>query len=289
MRKLMLTCVLLLLLTNIVVLAGVAYNRSGEPLHSIELTERELPIRQFFNSNEENSGTTLSFKWQVLDKDEDQQYMSTTYGTPTWLDDEKLTALGFDMKKFKNDKDKYRHRTSHLATEVILALEYQGENYDKAVMLAEEKAEVLRQQVAEDPDDEDQLNEFSRYEEQLTRLKVSRTRLYVVDAGLDKQALMQKYAEQNNILLVRGEIGLHWNDNVVSGRIRQLYIQQVHAPLPLSEQLTTWTNGETYASYKNSSIAPHYKVRLNIGKRLEPWIESVSQMESENNKKGRRD
>ncbi len=282
MRKLMLTCVLLLLLTNIVVLAGVAYNRSGEPLLSLELTERELPIIQSFNSKDENSGTTLSLKWQIHDPDEDPQYKSMTYGSPDWLDDEKLTALGFDMKKFKNDKDKYRHRTSHLATEVILVLEYQGENYDKAVMLAEEKAAVLRQQVAEDPDDEDQLNELSRYGEQLTRLKVSRTRLYVVDAGLDKEALIQKYADKKYHLLVRGEIGLRWIESVVSGRIRQLYIQQVHVPLPLSEQLTTWTDGETYSSYSNNSIPPRYKVRLNIGKRLEPWIESVSQMESEN-------
>lgn len=282
MRKLMLTCVLLLTLTNIVVLAGVAYNRSGEPLLSLELTERELPIIQSFNSKDENSGTTLSLKWQIHDPDEDPQYLSTTYGSSDWLDHEKLTELGFDMKKFKSEKDKYRHRTSHLATEVILVLEYQGDSYDKALALAEMKANKLRQRFAKDPDDKDLLNALSNYERTLTRLKVSRTRLYVVDAGLDKSALMQKYAEQNNILLVRGEIGLHWLDNVVSGHIRQLYIQQVHVPLPLSEQLITWTNGETYTSYKNSSIAPHYKVRLNIGKRLEPWIESVTQMESEN-------
>jgi len=282
MRKLMLTCVLLLLLTNIVVLAGVAYNRSGEPLFSLELTERELPINQSFSSKDENSGTTLSLLWQIHDPDKEPQYRSTTYGSPDWLDHEKLTELGFDMKKIKSDKDKYRQRTSHLATKVILALEYQGGSYDRAMARADKKANELRQELANDPDDKALLNALSKYELTLTRLKVSRTRLYVVDAGLDKQALMQKYSDQNNILLVRGEIGLHWTDNVVSGRIRQLYIQKVHVPLPLSAQLTTWTYEETNANYRNRSIPPRYKVRLNIGKRWEPWIESVTQMESEN-------
>jgi len=63
-----------------------------------------------------------------------------------------------------------------------------------------------------------------------------------------------------------------------------VYIQQVHVPLPLSEQLMTLTNGEAYASNRDDSIPPRYKVRLNIGKRLEPWIESAAQMESDDGK-----
>jgi len=279
MRKLILACVLLLLLSNIVVLAGVAYNRSDEPLLSIELTERELPIIQSFNSKDENSGTTLSLMWQIHDPDQAPEYLSTTYGSPEWLDHEKLTELGFDIKKFKSEKDKYRNRTSHLATKATLVLEYQGETYHKALALAENKANGLRQRLAEALEDENRLKALSTFERQLTRLKESRTRLYVVDAGLDEQALMQKYADKNNILLVRGEIGLLWIDDVISGRIRQLYIQQVHVPLPLSEQLTAWTNGETYSSYNTDAIPPRYQVRLNIGKRLEPWIETVTKME----------
>lgn len=280
MRKLILASVFLLLLTNVVVLAGIAYNRSGDPLQSLELTERELPIRQSFNSKEENSGTTLSLQWQIFDPDEDPKYLLTRYGSPIWLDDEKLTELGFDMKEFKSDTDKYRHRASQLATEAVLVLEYQGENYHKALALAESKVDRLRQSAADDPDDNELVDELNDYEELLTQFKVSRTRLYVIDAGLDKQALMQKYAGKNNCLLARGEIGLRWNEDEVSGRIRQLYIQQVHVPLPLSERLITLASGEDYSSYNSNPIPPRYKVRLNIGKRLEPWIESVTQQES---------
>ena len=65
MHKLILACVSLLLLSNVVVLAGVAYNRSGEPLASIELTERELPLRVTYNSTDDDSGTALSLKWHA--------------------------------------------------------------------------------------------------------------------------------------------------------------------------------------------------------------------------------
>jgi len=278
MRKLIFAAVFLLLLTNIVVLAGVAYNRSGDPFLSIELTERELPMVVSVRSKDENSGTTLSLKWHILSPDKDPEYLSTTYGRSAWLNDKKLTELGFDMKKFKSEPDKYRHRTSHLATEAVLVLEYQGETYLKALALVKEKVKQLRLMVAEYPDDKKQVNDLSNYEKQLTRLKLTQSRLYAVDAGLDVQALMDKYTDKNNYLLVRGEIGLGWSEDDVSGRIRQLYIRHVHVPLPISEQLVTLANGEAYASHRNSSIPARYKVRLNIGKRLEPWIESVTQI-----------
>ena len=132
--------------------------------------------------------------------------------------------------------------------------------------------------VEEYPDDKRQVKDLNNYEKRLTRLKVTQSRLYVVDAGLDVQGLIQKYAGKNNYLFARGEIGLGWNEDDVSGRIRQLYIRHVHVPLPISEQLVTLANGEAYASHRNRSIPARYKVRLNIGKRLEPWIESITQI-----------
>ena len=48
----------LLVLTNAVVLAGVAYNRSGEPEVEITLTERELPVALgTFGGRDEDTGS----------------------------------------------------------------------------------------------------------------------------------------------------------------------------------------------------------------------------------------
>jgi len=35
---------------------------------------------------------------------------------------------------------------------------------------------------------------------------------------------------------------------------------------------------KAYHSYRNRTEPPRYRVQLNIGKRLEPWIVSVTQM-----------
>ena len=279
MRKLILAAVSLLLFTNVVVLAGVAYNRSADPLVSIELTERELSVRQIFNRSDENSGTALSLKWQI-NPDEIPKYFSGNYKKAAWLDDKKLTALGFDMKELKNDIEKYQYRTSHLSTEAVVVLEYQGESYDKALALAESKAERLRKKVADFPDDEAELKKLNNFEKQLSRLKISNSRLYAIDAGLNEQALMNKYTEQNKYLFARGEIGLSWNKKNIEGRIRHLYIQQIHVPLPLSNILPSLALENGYNSYNAKIIAPRYKVQLNIGKRLEPWVASVTQTES---------
>ena len=280
MRKLILACVSLLLLTNVVVLAGVAYNRSAEPLVSIELTERELPIQYSYNSKEENSGTALSLKWQIFDPDKNPKYLSSIYSTPTWLDDKKLTALGFDMKELKNDVKKHQYRTSHLSNEAVLVLEYQGDSYHKALAIAESKAERLRKRVADFPEDEKELKKLNNFEAQLSRLKISQTRLYVVDAGPDKKALTQKYSDKNKYLFAHGEIGLSWNNKTLEGRIRKLYIPKIHVPLPFSNILSGFTPEDRYSSYNANSTPPRYKVQLNRGKRLEPWIASVTQIEN---------
>jgi len=277
MRKFIIAAVVLLLLTNVVVLAGVAYNRSGSPVISIELTERELPVIQYRSGNDENSGTTLSLKWEILNPDENSEYSYKTYGTPTWLDDKKMSKLGFDMKRFKNDIDKYKHRTSNLSRDVILVLEYDGESYRTALAVVEKRTKQLRLQVEEWWDDDDLVKKLERAEKLLSRFKTSQTRLYVIDAGMDEQELMQKYSGKENILLARGEVGLRWDDDVVSGRIKRLFVTQVHVPLPLSEQFASLTKGVRFPTYKNF-IEPRYKAQLNVGQRLEPWVEAVAGM-----------
>ncbi|MCW8831601.1 MAG: DUF4824 family protein [Gammaproteobacteria bacterium] len=280
MRKLILVGASVLLLTNVVVLAGVSYNRSGEPLVSIELTERELPVWQSYNSADENSGTALSLKWQVFNPDENLEYLSNTYITPSWLDDEKLTALGFDMDILKADIEKYQYRTWHHSVEALVVLEYQGDSYQRMLTVAENRMEILQKRAANFPDDKREQNKLSNFKKQLSRLKTSQSRLYAIDAGLDENALFQKYADKNRYLFVKAEIGLRWNKKDIEGRIRQLYVKQVHVPLPFSNMLSRISAGERYGAYNTTVVTPRYRVQLNIGQRLEPWVASVVATES---------
>ena len=276
MRKLLLAAVLLLLFTNAVVLSGVAYNRAGEPLVSIDLTERELTIVQSYSGTDENSGTALSLQWQVLGADEPPEYRYARGGAPEWLDEAKLSELGFNPAELKSDKEQYLHKWRSLAREVVFVLEYNGEAYQQSLLSAEHKVSQLRERVAASPDDEELARKLKQREKWLRRLQVAQTRLYAVDAGFEPQALAEKYADPNKYLFVRGDIGLRWNDDAVTGQIRRLYVQQVHVALPYSQQLANLTKGQRFNTYNAEPIPPRYQVRLNIGKRLEPWIASVS-------------
>jgi len=274
-RKLMLSAVLLLLLTNIVVLSGVAYNRAGEPVVSLELTERELTMVQSYRRADENSGTALSLQWQVSGGGELPEFLFAGGSSPEWLDEAKLSALGFDLAALKRDKKRDRHRWGSLAREVVIVLEYDSEAYQQALLLADRQVSQLREKLVESPGDENLADKLKQSEERLTRLKLSQTRLYAVDAGLEQQALAEKYADSDKYLFVRGDIGPRWDDDAVTGQIQRLYVQRVHVPLPYSQQLAELTQGQRFNAYNVDPIAPRYQVRLNVGKRLEPWITAV--------------
>ena len=275
MRKLLLSAVVLLLLTNVVVLAGVAYNRAGEPVVSLELTERELTLVQSYRRTDENSGTALSLQWQVSGDGEPSNYRYARYRSPEWLDEAKLSALGFDLAALKRDKERDRRRWRSLAREVVIVLEYDAEAYQQALLLADRQVSQRREKLAESPGDEKLAKKLRQAEERLARLKLSQTRLYAVDAGLEQQALAEKYADSDKYLFVRGDIGPGWDGDVVTGRIQRLYIQQVHVPLPYSKQLAELTQGRRFNPYSKDPIPPRYRVRLNFGKRLEPWVAAV--------------
>jgi len=275
-RNLLLAAVLLVLVTNAVVLSGVAYNRAGQPVTSIDLTERELTVVQSYRSIDENSGTALSLQWQVPGGGEPTVYPYAHGGSPEWLDAAKLSELGFTPAQLKSDREEYLHKWRSLSREVVLVLEYDGEAYRQALLSAGKKVNQLRESLAESAADDKLAKKLEQYEKSLTRLKVAQTRLYVVDAGIDEQALTEKYAGGKQYLLLRGDIGLGWSDDAVTGRIEQVYVQEVHAPLPYSQQLASLTKGKRFYTYKAEPVPPRYQVQLDIGNRLEPWIASVS-------------
>lgn len=277
MSKLTIASVLLLLLTNVVVLSGVAYNRAGDPLVSIGLTERELPVKQFRAGKDEDSGTALSLRWQIPYA-KVPPYLYTNPSSPAWLDAAKLAELGFDLSKLKSKKENW-YRWPSETTDAVLVLEYQGDAYQHALAMTEHKVNQLSEKVESVPGDKKHSNKLKKYEEQLTRMKVSQTRLYMIDAGLDVQALAKKYSEKNKYLFVRGEIGVRWINDRIVGHVRRLYIDQLHVPLPYSQQLAVLTKGEGYNNRGAQPIPPRYQVQLKVGKRLEPWIESVGQLQ----------
>ena len=110
MKKLgLLLAAAVVMVSNGLVLFGVARNRAGGPVETIQLTQRELP-KGF--AEKEDTGVSLRFNWNM-----------GFYGTDNsaWLDEAKLRSIGFDTAAALRDK---KHQP--LPRPAFVVLEYDG-------------------------------------------------------------------------------------------------------------------------------------------------------------------
>lgn len=272
----------LLVLVNVIVLAGAGYNRSGDPIASLQLTERELSAPYRYYNNKENSGLSLRLNWRVspdLSKENRyDRYSLSTYTSPNWLTENKLKELGIDIEKAKANKKNSRYGYQSIdSEEVIVVLEYDGESFQKILNNAENDIKQYRTGVKKSSDNKKLIDQLKQHEESLSALKISGPRLIAIDAGLELKALKEKYNDNSKYLMLRGEVRPHWSDDELKGRIRQLFNSQVHMPLPYSKEINEITNSETTSNrYNRRNKKPRYQVELSLGKRLEIWVGGVS-------------
>jgi hypothetical protein len=264
----------LILATNAIVLAGVAYNRSGEPESTITLTERELGLPYYYSGNTENSGIQL----RLTHRYGNSGYFSREYKRPeslNWFNKEKLAELGFDVSKsITGDEDK-RHYQRLSEKEVFLVLEYNGAAYQSMLQAAQKHVDDL---IA----DQANSQKINRAEQNLTREKTSASRLFVIDAGLDRDALRAKYADTTKYLLLKGLVKARitseriTNDGSselrVVGYIKSLSNKTIHVPLQYHDVLEAVVEE---GARRTQNEPPRFEATINIGQRLEPWLVGV--------------
>ncbi len=253
----------LIIVVNIVVLGGVAYNRA-DSVAVLTLSERELALPMY--SDVENSGLALSLQYQVLVSDIDvYQYGSNR---PQWLDQNKMQELGFDTADFSANKDSSYRDTPE--REVYLALEFNGETYKQMLanvqawhdaVLAEEGVPEMRVKQAD---------------KRLLREQVASSRLFVIDAATELNTLQARYQQQDNMLFVKGLVRLrYWADKNDADRgmgyIRSVSLGSINVPYPFNTRLK-----DLPVPAFDEVSPPDYEVELHFGKRLEPWIERVT-------------
>ena len=280
--KAMLLGIGLIIATNAIVLAGVYYNRSGEPESSITLTERELglPYQYQYSGNAENSGIELRLKH----RSRDNSYFSRDYEPSErfdWFNQEKLAELGFDVSQpFISDENK-RHYQRLREKEVILVLEVNGMAYQSVLEAAQQHYDEL---LAEQPNtqnndkkDRQKNNKLKRAEENLTREKISASRLFVIDAGLDRDVLRAKYVDRTKYILMKGLVKARIKNNRsgesrLTGYIRSLSNKTVHVPLQHHEVLEAVVSE---GAHHNQNEPPRFEATINVGQRLEAWLVGV--------------
>lgn len=243
---------LLIVGTNAVVLGGVVYNRGGEPEAALPLTERELQIPGAWGFRSENSGLDLRLQWRLPPTHADvSDYGQAGYGGGAfWLDGAKLVELGFDMSVPLDKRSAERHYAKQLAREVLIVLELDGPAHQAAIERARERA--TREKA-------------TKVDADLLAAEIERnSRLFAVDAGIDRGALRAKYPDRARYAITPGKVRLgYWGANAERtprGYVSELSVPALNVPQEMHGVVTR---------------GGRYTATVAFGRRLEPWLEAA--------------
>ncbi|HEY6863464.1 MAG TPA: DUF4824 family protein [Burkholderiales bacterium] len=265
----------LLALTNAIALGGALWNRSGEPQARMRLTERELQRFEPWYGNRENSGLTLRLRWRTLVEERTAaDFYSLRYGSsggaPGWLDRAKMESLGFDTSMLAAYSERARKRyEKQLPREVLLVLELDGAAYRRALELTRERVdgELAKPFIAGDRAAEERRKSLR---ETLDWETSRSSRLFVVDAGTDADALRAKYQDRARYAIVRGE-ARPWAAGAGSGRaagiVDSVSVASINVPLRLRGVLA----GVQALDYAPAPRTP-FDATVAWGRRFEPWL-----------------
>ena len=260
----------LLVATNLVVLAGVLANRSGEPEALMTLTERELPLP--FRLHKENSGLALRIAWRAPGNGAGGYF---DQGNPAWLDAAKLKELGFEAEDTGGSTDKGNSRPA-LPKEVFIVLENNGAAYREAVKNAESELAKAAAAQAANSGDKRLSDALQGAEDRLQHERITKSRLFAVDAGLDPRILRDKYNDRTRFIIAKGVVEPGYvfrsKEKEVTGHIKGLSVAALHVPLNQRKVLDTFL---TQNRRKDAFQPPQYEVKLAYGSRFEPWIVSI--------------
>jgi hypothetical protein len=285
---------LLVLLTNAVVLARVAWNRSGEPAARLDLTERELALPGAWR-DEENTGLALTLRFHAP-----EAWRGEGTEMTSWLDREKLGELGFDVGVDPEAPAAERRYRSPLPREVWLVLEDEGAAWRRWLGGREEEVAEVRREVGRGEKGTDDLEAAERT---LAADRVEATRLFAIDAGRDRDALRARYADPARYAVVPATVRLHWIDPeeepedepaYLAGSVDQILVDQVHVTLRHRPTIE-WAlaererrNQEKARSFAHpprhlpgdpeaddDPTPPLYRAELAIGRLGEPWLAEV--------------
>ena len=287
----LISTIALIVLTNVVVLAGVAYNRSGEPDATVQLTERELHWQKRWDlTDKEDTGLYLTLKWNM------PGYYK--YGweprKETWLNQQKLAELGFDTHYPLNDKKASRYYSRQLPRQAYVVLEFDGDAYQNWLKEARERIEEVRRELSEEKKPEKKKNLENNIRDIQQEL-ITQSHLFAIDAGQDAEALRKQYSDKSKTIITPAifDISMHYiprkkdppkspKKPFLSGWIKNLSIPQIHVTSDYRSFFISdiKTHTKTYLPRDKSlsDLEPRYQVTLNYGQRYEPWIADVQKL-----------
>lgn len=271
-RYSMITGVALILLTNLIVLLGVIFNHSGLAESTLQLSQRELRVPYRWRQSNDNSGISLRLQWRYPGSlNEYQQYGDND---PGWLDKAKLASLGFNVSMpLDTDRSRATYQ-KQLSKPVFLAMEFDGPAYQQSIELAKkEDADDAKKKAGDDK----KKNQPTALSQELNL----NSRLFVVDASLDREMLRAKYPDTRHYSIVRGQIQPRVTYNkekqpLMTGYIKDISAQSINVPLEFRDVFEPMQKRNQEYGYADNDKRPPFEATVAFGRRLEPWIVAAS-------------
>jgi Domain of unknown function (DUF4824) len=277
--RLLLGAAALVAVVNAVVLAGVAWNRGGEPDAVLTLTERELPTRRDSDGGE-NSGVSLGIvrhDWLPDLRGHDADALDP------WLSGQKLAALGFELGPLPRDlAEAHRYAHRQLERRGFLVLQQGGSAWEAwQARVAEGLARAEREVRAGTRS----ARELSDMRSDADHERWTGSRLFAVDAGPDPASLRQAHPDRQAFLILPARFRVHVDGGVPgmgclpSGcrllGTATLLIDEVSVPRRLQAALPAARPWRGAHDVHGASEGPRYEVVLRAGRRREPWVEAI--------------
>ncbi len=267
----------LVVLINGIVLAGVAWNRAGEPEATLVLTERELPMAWGVFGSHENTGIALS--------------LNQAWAAPSdWFDEVKLRELGFEPERYvAPDKAGADWHKQPLPRRAYVVMEFDGPAWAALLQKKEQEVRDMPAQIEAGKRTQQQL-EYEQHE--LERMRNASSRLVAVDVGNDPEALRARYADTHRYLITAAEVRMGYSYSrgsdgraekpMMQGYIGEILTGTIHVPARFHAVLNEAigrVRANASTAYRPDAPTPRYQVTLHYGKRYEPWVVSIEPLE----------
>jgi hypothetical protein len=266
----------LIAVVNAIALGGAAWNRSLVESR-LTLGERELRPPYVWEDRSEDSGVALGLQWRVGGRsrgDVDSVAGMPGFHDPDWLTPAKLHALGFDRDPPPVDAGRASHRSR--SRRVLLVLELAGPAHARAIADREARLHRAESRARALPADADLAQAAENARRSLSEERQTASRLFVVDAGLDPEALRARYPDRARYAIARGTVTLGWSRGqdrswTSNASVGELAIPRLHLSRSQVDALGPAGRPRTH----DALVGPPFTAVVAFGRRFEPWVESL--------------
>ncbi len=260
----------LILLINAVALAGVAWNRSEPADSRLQLSERELGTGyEYWHKDNSGIALRLNYRWPGATSNDFSE------SGINQLTSAKMTELGFSVPAELNDESVRRYRRQ-LDRDGLVVLEFDGSLYQQQLQRARQRLQQSTADLAALPDNEELRETHKTAREDLQREQTRASRLFIIDAGPDQEALRARYPDRQRYTILRARVSAWgWRENnswKIGGSADIPVGASINLPHRWHALFESLPRRQPAADFPQSGGDRLFNAEVLFGKRLEPWV-----------------